>query len=361
MNGSEVEELRAAVRAAFAEASPSSEVRAQMATARGWDPAVWGRLCGELGVSGLAVDEASGGSGLGYAELAMVFEEAGRVLLCAPLLSVAGLAIPLLAALADARVSERLLPGLLDGTSIVAVVTADGDGRDVADHPGVVAEGDQLSGRGGFVIDGAHADAMLVPARGADGLGVFVVDPGTPGVTITSLITLDQTRKQARLDLDGVPAQRVGSGDASPAVARALDVARAMLASEQVGVAQHSLDMTVAYAKQRVQFGRPIGSFQALKQELAELLILVESARSAAYAAAEAAASDADDLSLIAAVAAAYCSEAASVTTAQAIQLHGGIGFTWEHDAHLYFKRARASEEMLGTPRAHYEKVAELI
>jgi alkylation response protein AidB-like acyl-CoA dehydrogenase len=361
VNAAELEELRATVRGAFADVSPSEQVRQQMATARGWDQAVWRRLCQELGVSGLAVAERSGGTGLTYAELAMVFEEAGRAVLCAPLFSVAGLAIPLLQHLGDSAVADRLLPGLLDGTSVATVVTADADGRLAPEHLGVSAEGGHLTGRGGYVVDGTHADVVLVPARTSDGVGVFLVEAGAPGVTVTALVTLDQTRKQAHLDFTSAVATRVGSGDATVALSRAFDVARAMLANEQVGVAQRSLDLTAAFAKERIQFGRPIGSFQAVKQKLADLLIKVESARSAATAAAQAAATDADDLPLIASVASAYCSETASAATAEAIQLHGGIGFTWEHDAHLYFKRARASEEMLGTPRAHYEKVAELI
>jgi alkylation response protein AidB-like acyl-CoA dehydrogenase len=354
-------ELRAAVRSALAAVSSMEQVRQQMDSARGWDPLVWQRLCGELGIAGVSVEDAAGGSGLSYAETAMVFEEAGRVLLCAPLLAVAGQAIPLLIELGDAAASDRLLPGFLDGSLTAAVVAADRDGRSLPASLGVTAEGSRLTGRGGFVVDGASADVVFVPARTDDGVAVFVVESGAPGMRVTPLVSLDQTRRQAHLDFDRASGDRIGSADATRAVTRAFDISRALLANEQVGVASQSLAMTVAFVKERVQFGRPVGSFQAVKQKLAELLIKVESARSAATAAAQAAVGGGDDLHLMSAVAKAYCSETASAATAEAIQLHGGIGFTWEHDAHLYFKRARASEEMLGAPREHYDEVAELI
>jgi acyl-CoA dehydrogenase len=208
-------------------------------------------------------------------------------------------------------------------------------------------------------VDGGVADVFLVPAATDAGLGVFVVRAGDTGVRVTPLVTLDQTRKQARLELDGAEGERVGSGDATDAVVRAFWTAQALLACELAGVASRSLELTVEYVKQRVQFGRAIGSFQAVKQKAADMLIKVESAKSAAYAAARAAATGDHELVAISSVASAYCAEAAVAVTADAIQLHGGIGFTWEHDAHLYFKRALAGEQMLGTPSEHYDRVAE--
>jgi alkylation response protein AidB-like acyl-CoA dehydrogenase len=350
--------LQTSISQALTAASPSARVRELMATETGWDRAEWQRLCRELGAAGIAVDEQYGGSGMSSREAGLLFEAAGRVLLCAPLLAVAGLAIPLLAAVGDVDVNARLLPQLVAGDVIATVVTADRDGRHGVEHLGVVAAGDRLTGRAGYVVDGANADVILVPARTADGLGVFLVNASAPGLSVTPLVTLDQTRKQAHLDFANAPATQVGSGDATAAVRTAYDVARAMLACEQVGVAAQCLQMTVEFAKTRVQFGRPIGSFQAVKQKLAGLLINSESARSAATAAAQAAADGSPDLAWIAAVAKAYGSETTSVVTAETIQLHGGIGFTWDHDAHLYFKRARASEEMLGTPRELYEQIA---
>jgi acyl-CoA dehydrogenase len=358
LSASDTQALRASMTGAMAAMSPPERVRELMATAAGWDRAEWQRLCRELGTAGVAVDEQYGGSGLSAREAGVLFEVAGRSLLCAPLFSVAGLAIPLLQALADDAASERLLPGLVAGEKTATVVTADGAGRHGVEQLGVRHDADGLTGRAGYVIDGATADHILVPARTSNGCGVFLVEAGAPGLTVAPLVTLDQTRKQAHLDFSGTPATRLGSGDATAAVQSSYDAARAMLACELTGVIAQSLDLTVAFAKLRVQFGRPIGSFQAVKQRLADLLIKAESARSAATAAAAAVADHSPDLPWVAAVAKAYASEAASLVTAEMIQLHGGVGFTWEHDAHLYFKRARASEEMLGTPRDLYDSVA---
>jgi alkylation response protein AidB-like acyl-CoA dehydrogenase len=358
ISAADAQALRASINEAFAAVSTSSRVRELMATPAGWDRSEWRRLCRELGAAGIAVDEKYGGAGMSPREAALLFEAAGRVMLCAPLFSVVGLAIPLLTAIGDAAVNDELLPKLVAGELIATVVAADRDGRHGVDHLGVVASADRLTGRAGYVVDGGIADAVLVPARAADGVGVFLVAAKAPGLTVTPLVTLDQTRKQAHLDFTDAPARRVGTGDATRAVQAAYDVGRAMLASELVGVSARCLDMTVEFAKHRIQFGRPIGSFQAVKQKLADLLIATESARSAATAAAAVAAEGSPDLGWIAAAAKAYGSETASLVTAETIQLHGGVGFTWEHDAHLYFKRARASEEMLGTPRELYDTVA---
>jgi alkylation response protein AidB-like acyl-CoA dehydrogenase len=209
------------------------------------------------------------------------------------------------------------------------------------------------------VVDGATAGLILVVAATAAGEpGVFAVTAGAAGLEIGQLVTLDQTRKQARLTFTSVPARKIGPGDATAAIARSTAVSRALLAAEQVGGAQHCLDATVRYARDRIQFGRAIGSFQAVKQRLAQMLVLLESARSAAYAALDTAAVDAAagvhpqtaaELEHVAAIAALTAGEAYRYITAQTIQLHGGIGFTWEHEAHLYFKRARGSAILLGT------------
>jgi alkylation response protein AidB-like acyl-CoA dehydrogenase len=379
--------LRLSVREAFADLSPPAEVRRQMETARGWDRKTWIRLCGELGLAGLAVPEAYGGGGFTQVELGVVFEEAGRSLLCAPLLATAALASPLLLALDDEPARRRLLPGLCDGSLIATVVTADEAGRSLSGGTRIraVQHGGtwSLHGVGGFVVDGASADLILVPARAGEGTGVFAVEAGTPGLTAQPLVTLDPTRRQAKLTFDRVRAAMIGPPDASDVLDRALDVARALLAGEQAGGAGRCLDMTVEYAKSRVQFGRPIGSFQAVKQKAADLLIKVESARSAAAAGAQAAAeafataarslddrpemgsgragsaiADLPDLPVVAAVAKAYCSEAYVAVAAETIQLHGGIGFTWEHDAHLHFKRAWTSAELLGGADEHIESLA---
>ena len=360
--------LRETARAAFADLSAPASVRRQMATARGWDEKLWRRLCGELELAGLAVPEEYGGSGYSAVELGIVFEEAGRALLCAPLFASAALAAPLLLALDDVAARARYLPGICDGSVVATVVTSDTAGISALDRPSVeaadAAEADGvsvLSGVAGHVIDGAFADLILVPARTADGLRVFAVDAAAEGLRAVPLVTLDQTRKQARLVFDRVRATHVGGHEADAAVRKAFDVARALLAGEQAGAAAQCLDATVAYAKSRVQFGRTIGSFQAVKQKAAEMLILVESSRSAAMTAAQAAAgrADAPDLAQAAAVAHAYCSEAFVSVAAEMIQLHGGIGFTWEHDAHLYFKRAWADRELLGRPEEHLDFLAQ--
>ncbi len=361
----ELTALRETVRAAFAELSAPAAVRHQMATARGWDDKLWRRLCGEMELAGLAVPEEFGGSGYSEVELGIVFEEAGRALLCAPLFANAALAAPLLLALDDAAARARYLPGICDGSVVATVVTSDVFGISVLDRPSVeAAEADgvsMLTGEAGFVIDGAFADLVLVPARTAEGLRVFAVDAAAEGLRAVPLVTLDQTRKQARLVFDQVRATRVGGPEAGAAVRQAFDVARALLAGEQAGAAEQCLDATVTYAKSRVQFGRPIGSFQAVKQKAAEMLILVESSRSAAMTAAQAAAgrADAPELAQAAAVAHAYCSEAFVSVAAEMIQLHGGIGFTWEHDAHLYFKRAWADRELLGRPEEQLDFLAQ--
>ncbi|GAB2861994.1 acyl-CoA dehydrogenase family protein [Actinocorallia aurea] len=376
MSENDLRLLRDSLRDAFADLSPSEAVRARMDSARGWSPEEWRRLCGELGLAGFLVPEEFGGGGFSAVEAGVVFEEAGRALLCAPLFAVAGLAVPLLLALDDEEAAKRYLPGLCAGSLVMTVATADAVGRPLPDGdvPEAVmgAEGKVLTGTAGFVVDGASADVVLVPARTGDGIGVYAVETAAPGVAVTPLTSLDLTRKQARIDLDRAPAVRVGEGDAAEPFALALDVARAFLAAEQAGGAARCLEETVAYGKARVQFGRPIGSFQAFKQKCADLLIKTESARSAAEAAAQAAALALDgdafvrlpglpNLPIVSAVAASYCADAYVAVTAEMIQLHGGIGFTWEHDAHLYYKRAWTGRELLGRPEEHTERLARLL
>jgi alkylation response protein AidB-like acyl-CoA dehydrogenase len=355
MSVEDSELLRASIRAALARLSGPADVRRAMATARGFDAAVWRRLAGELGLPGLMLPTDLGGGGFTAAELAIVFEEAGAALLCAPLFGTAGLAVPLLQALGDEAALRRWGPAVAAGELTATVALAEDSGRWRADAVAATAteggSGWVLDGVKNYVVDGASAGLILVVARTGGGLGVFAVTPAAAaaGLGRERLGTLDQTRRQARLTLAGTPAVRVGGGDATAAVGRATAVSRMLLAAEQVGGAQRCLDMTVAYAKTRIQFGRAIGSFQAVKQRLAEGLVQVESARSAAVAAGLAAVSGADEFEHAAAIAALTCGAAYDWMAAAAIQLHGGIGFTWEHDAQLYFKRARASALLLGT------------
>ena len=346
--------LRAAVRGALSQLSSSADVRRAMATPRGFEDPVWHRLARELGLPGLTLPERHGGGGLTEAELAIAFEEAGASLLCAPLFATAGLAVPLLTALGDEAAIARFGPAIAAGELTATVALAEDSGRWQPDSvrctatPGPAAEW-ALHGVKNYVVDGGTAGLILVIARAGGELGVFAVRGDAPGLEREPLVTLDQTRKQARLVLRATPAERVGTSDAASAIARATAVSRALLAAEQTGGAQRCLDMTVDYAKSRIQFGRAIGSFQAVKQRLAEMLVQVESARSAAQAAATAAAAGDAELEHVAAIAALTCGEAYTWVTAQSVQLHGGIGFTWEHDAHLYFKRARASALLLGS------------
>jgi alkylation response protein AidB-like acyl-CoA dehydrogenase len=376
MADQELQLLRESLREALRQLSPSPEIRRQMATARGWDPQVWRRLCRELGVAGLMVPEELGGGGFSAAELGAVFEETGRALLCAPFLATVGLAVPLLLALDDREACKRYLPAMCEGSLVATVVTSDANGRHLPDGDLVSVTvhdtGPVLDGTAGFVVDGASADLLLVPARADDAIGVYAVEASSPGVVATPLVTLDQTRKQARVEFTAAPAVRVGPDDASGALAQGMDVARALLAAEQAGGAAACLEAAVSYGTTRIQFGRPIGSFQAFKQKIAESLIQVESARSAAQAAVQAAAEalspsyqgalpGVPELAVTALVAKIYCSEAYLTVAAENIQLHGGIGFTWEHDAHLYFKRAWTSREMLGGPEEHTERLARLL
>ena len=224
-----------------------------------------------------------------------------------------------------------------------------------------------LDGEKMFVIDGHNADLIVVVARtegssGTDGISFFTVAGDAAGLTRTPLATMDQTRKQARLEFAGVKATPLGAAGAGwAALAKTLDQAAVCLSNEMVGGAQFVLDMSVEYAKVRVQFGRPIGSFQAIKHKCADMLLEVESAKSAAYYSAWAAAEDNEELPVVASLSKAYCSDAYFHATAENIQIHGGIGFTWEHPAHLYFKRAKSSEILLGDATYHRELLAQRI
>jgi alkylation response protein AidB-like acyl-CoA dehydrogenase len=352
--------------------SPSDAVRAAMATERGYDVALWQRLAGELGVTALLVPEAYGGLGLGPTSLAPLMEELGRALTCAPVLSTVALATNALVLGADHAQKERWLPPIAAGelTATMAVGPhADPceTGLFAAEQPGGAY---RIWGTAEQVIDGHTADLLILPARlAASGLSVIAVVRGDhPGLLRTPLPTMDATRRLARVELsadaatsvDVAPADLLGRpGDSLALMRRVLARAAAALASEQVGVAERCLDMSVDYAKTRVQFGRPIGSFQAIKHRCADMLVDVESARAASWYAAWAAEFAPDEEGAAASLAKAWCSEACYRAAAECIQVHGGIGFTWEHDAHIAFKRARASEALFGTPTVHREAIAE--
>jgi alkylation response protein AidB-like acyl-CoA dehydrogenase len=362
----EQEELRKAVRRFLEDKSPEAEVRRLMETTEGYDPAVWSQMAEQLGLQGLIIPEAFGGSGFSYVELIVVLEEMGRALLCAPYFSSVALAANLLLASGDEAAKKDYLPGIASGSTIATVALAEESGRWDEEGVTLAASGSggswTLSGEKLYVLDGHVANLVLVVARSPAGVGVYAVEPGAPGFTATPLSTMDQTRKQARLSFESTPARLIGGeGGGWGPVSKMLDLAAVALAAEQVGGAQRVLEMAVEYAKVRVQFGRPIGSFQAIKHKCADMLLEVESAKSAAYYAGWAAADDSDELPVVASLAKSYCSEAYFHAAAENIQIHGGIGFTWEHPAHLYFKRAKSSELLFGDPYYHRELLAQRI
>ncbi len=367
----EQEQLRDAVRRFLEAKSPSTEVRRLMETTEGYDPAVWAQMANELGLQSLHIPEEFGGQGFTFVELGIVLEEMGRVLLCAPYFSTVVLAADAIINAGTDDQKAKLLPGIAAGETIAALAFTEPNGKWDADGIEMVAKGSgdsyTLDGTKMFVIDGHTADLIVVAARlegtsGEDGISFFTVDAGASGLTRTALATMDQTRKQAKLEFSGTPAALLGTeGEGWAVLERVLDLAAVALAAEQVGGAQKVLDMSVEYAKVRVQFGRPIGSFQAIKHKCADMLLEVESAKSAAYYAGWCASELNDELPSVASLAKAYCSEAYFHATAENIQIHGGIGFTWEHPAHLYFKRAKSSELLFGDPTYHRELLAQRI
>ena len=362
----EQEQLGLTVRAFLADTSPETEVRRLMETPEGFDPALWRRMGAELGLQGLAVPEEYGGAGCGPVEVGVVMEEMGRALLCAPFLASAVLATTTLLRSADEDARKSLLPGLASGELVGTLALTEDSARWDAAGVGLTARESKgswrLTGKKMFVLDGATADVVLTVARTDDGIGVFVVDGDAAGLTREPLPTMDPTRRQARLDYHDVPATRLRThGDGWDLVAEVLDRAAVALAAEQVGVASRALDMAVEYAKVRHQFGRPIGSFQAVKHLLADVLLEVESARAAAHYALLAAQNEDPELPAVASLAKAFCSDACLQAAAENIQVHGGIGFTWEHPAHLYLKRAKTSQLLFGDPAFHRELLARRI
>ncbi|HVV77215.1 MAG TPA: acyl-CoA dehydrogenase family protein [Mycobacteriales bacterium] len=358
----EQEELRRTVRRFLDERSPESEVRRLMDTDEGFDRDVWAQLSSQLSLPGLAVPEEYDGAGFGYVELAVVFEEMGRALFCGPYFATVALAASTLLAVDDVTARKDLLPGIARGETIatLAITESDGAWRDasIATTADAAGDGWRLSGTKDFVVDGHIADLLLVVARSAAGLSLYAVDASAAGVERELLHTLDETRKLARVRLTDTPARLIGiDGEAWPVLERVLDLASVALALESVGGAQRCLDMAVEYAKVRVQFGRPIGSFQAVKHRCADMLVDVEGAKSAAYYAAWCAAERNDELPISASLAKAFCTEIYAKAAADNIQVHGGIGFTWEHPAHLYLKRAKSSELLLGDPATHRDRL----
>jgi len=362
----EQEELRKTVRQFLDAKSSEAAVREQMETEAGFDAAVWSQMAEQMGLQGLAIPEEFGGSGYSYVELGIVLEEMGRALLCAPFFSSVVLAANTLIQSGDDAAKAAHLPGIASGETIATLAFTEPSGK--WDESGITMEasgaGDSwtLNGTKMFVLDGHTANLIIVAARTGKGVSLFTVAGDAAGLTRTALSTMDQTRKQAKLEFSNTPATLLGEeGNGWNVLGTVLDLAAVGLAAEQVGGAQKVLEMAVDYAKVRVQFGRPIGSFQAIKHKCADMLLEVESAKSAAYYGMWCAAEMNDELPSVASLAKAYCSEAYFHATAENIQIHGGIGFTWEHPAHLYFKRAKSSELLFGDPTYHRELLAQRI
>ena len=339
-------------------------LRATLDGGAGWDEALWRGFAVEMGFAGLGVAEAYGGSGLGAVEQALVLEALGRVLAPIPYFESAVLSAAIIEATGDADQRAQMLPAIASGRTIATLAWRDARGVGARGGAGArlekTAEGWRLRGEAHYVPFGHVATLVLVAAQGPEGLSIVAVPAPNVGVEVERRTSLDLTRPYATLRFDAAvsESQVLGApGAAAGPLRGALTLAAGLLAAEQLGGAARSLEETVAYAKQRVQFGRTIGSFQAVKHRLADMRLLVDSARTAAAWAADSIAGG-GDFDLACAGARAYCSEAYLTCAADAIQLHGGIGFTWEHHAHLFFKRARASATLLDPPAAHRERIA---
>jgi alkylation response protein AidB-like acyl-CoA dehydrogenase len=358
----ELDELRQAVRDFLAVKSGESAVRAAMVTERRHDPAVWDQMARQLRLPGLALPGDHGGDGFGLTELAVVLEEMGAALLCSPFFGTVVLAAQALVASGDGAACARYLPGIAAGRTIATLAAAEGaaswDPAMVTARAERTPGGWAVSGTKSFVIDGAIADLVLVVARTTAGPALFAVDRGAAGLCAEPMTTLDLTRAMAVLTFDQVPAAMVGAdGQAGRLMSRVLDLACVALAAEQAGGARRCLEMSAEYARTRYQFGRPIGSFQAVKHRCADMLVRVELAEATAREAARLADEAAPEFPAAAAAAHVCCSQAYLFAATENIQVHGGIGFTWEHPAHLYFRRAKSSELMFGGPAVYHERL----
>ena len=352
------EALRAGVRRLLTDRCPPESVAAVYD-----DPArdfsgVWQILAGELGVAGLLVPESLGGAGAGAREAAVVCEEIGRAVAPVPFLTSAVLATVALLRAGDTETVAALAAGRTTAVLTVPLSSAPGDRL-----TGVAIGADGLTGQVSSVADAVAADLLVVPVAGSNGLELHTVSTTAPGVEVSPVVSLDMTRPLADVRFAGAVSSRVdgGSGGVGPALDAALQAGVALLASEQLGVAQWCFDTTLAYVKQRKQFGRSIGSYQAIKHRVVEMWLRVGSAGAAARYAAGGCAADDADAPIAAAVAAAYCGDAAVYVAEECIQLHGGIGMTWEYPAHLYLKRAKADQLAFGTGYRHRTRLAELV
>ena len=357
---SEQEEFRSVLRRFLEDKSPPSVVRRLMETEAGWERDSWREINQQLGLTAVHVPEAYGGQGFGFVELGIVLEEMGRALLCAPFFASAVLAACAIMNAGTESQKRSLLPDLANGDTIATLAFTEPNGR--WDAEGIEATatkangGFRLDGVKSFVVDGHTADVIVVAAKTDKGLSFFTVPGDAPELTRRPLTVIDPTRKLARLEFRGAMGELLGEegGGAAP-FARTMMQAAVCLANEMVGGAEKLRQSALDYANLRVQFGRTIASFQTMKHKQADMLVDVELARSAAYCAAQAAAEDDAELPALASLAKACASEAYMQTAIHTIQIHGGIGFTWDNDTHLWFKRAKSSEVFLGDPTYHRE------
>ncbi|WP_285260352.1 acyl-CoA dehydrogenase family protein [Halopseudomonas bauzanensis] len=380
--------IRDTAQAFLQDVSSSAAVRQAMVSELGYDPELWQRICQELCFQAITVPEQYGGMGLGYVELCAVLEQMGRVLLCSPFFGTVCLGISSLLVAGTEEHKQQYLPAIVDGS---LTATVGWTGPQAARHGGQwdcnavsatwqrTADGYELNGELRYVIDGHSADLLIIAARepgssGTQGIALFAVPADTAGIQRQWLPSMDQTRRQAAVQLNTVqlPASALmgEAGQGGAVLLQLIDLAKVALAAEQMGAAQQVLDMSVAYMQERVQFGRPIASFQALKHKAADMQLKCEVSRSAVYYAAciaqeavdpQGDAELASELTEAAAMAKGYCSDTLFFNAGSAIQLHGGVGFTWEYDVHLYFKRAKASELYLGNGDAQRELIAGLL
>ena len=358
--------LRETVRQFIEKSSQETAVRELMADERGYDPAVWEQMAQEIGLQGLIIPEEYGGGGFGFLELGIVCEEMGRRLLCAPYLSTAVLAAGALNHCAGDVHKKELLTRIAAGEAIATLAHAEPGDRWSANQIEMQAEraGDEwtLNGVKTPVIDGQLADIILVAARADSGLGLFSVDPGAAGLNRSALPPLDPTRKLARLEFQKAAATRIDDGeDITGRLESALLETLVALTSEQYGGNQFVLEMATDYAKSRFQFGRPIGSYQSIKHHCADMLVAAEFSKTAVQNAAWTADHRREDLLEAVCLAKSHSSEAYFDACNTNIQIHGGMGFTWEHPAHLYLKRAIASEKLFGDAASYRARLGDLI
>jgi len=361
----EHDELRSTVRQFLAATSAPATLRRDMESEEGFDRSTWSQMAEQLGLQALLVPERYGGLGQGAVEAHVVFEEMGRALYPGPYFASAAVATNALLCSGDEAACRDLLPGIAAGSTIATVAVAEADGR-WDDGSAILStarrnrDGWVLDGSKSFVPNGQVANLFLVTARTDAGLSLFAVDSADPGVESRALESLDLTRRLAGLTLAGAGARLVGGdGGAAGVIAATVDRALIALAAEAGGGAARCLEMSVDYAKQREQFGRPIGSFQAIAHRCVEMLQRVESARAGSRYAASCLAAGTSEFPVAARVAAAYCGRAYRWVATENIQVHGGIGFTWEHDAHLHYRRSWASETLLGSTDQHYLTIAD--